>query len=201
MGTTARQIGQLADAFRPVGPFRPLDKQHRFLRLPVAFVSAKGTDSRTNVYGDSLWHGIYDASYTRAGDYLVMASAIYFVASQIPLLPVLCVRTNRTISILQPRMQTSTAANQYGGYVSSGSTSLMEHWPAAVLGESKSSANTVGLPTDQVTPYWNIFVPSPEGVVLSPGDIVTDDLDRTAVIVSSELTNLGWRINARMATT
>jgi hypothetical protein len=37
--------------------------------------------------------------------------------------------------------------------------------------------------------------------VLSPGDIITDDLGRTAVINSSELTNLGWRISAKMATT
>jgi hypothetical protein len=36
---------------------------------------------------------------------------------------------------------------------------------------------------------------------LSPGDIVTDDLGRTATVAESELTNLGWRINARMATT
>jgi hypothetical protein len=31
--------------------------------------------------------------------------------------------------------------------------------------------------------------------------MITDDIGRTAVIAGSELTNLGWRIIAKMATT
>jgi hypothetical protein len=57
------------------------------------------------------------------------------------------------------------------------------------------------LPTDQVVPYWNILLPAIARIVLSPGDLITDDLNRTAVIAGSELTDLGWRISAKMATT
>ncbi|MDR3532821.1 MAG: hypothetical protein P4L90_19985 [Rhodopila sp.] len=201
LGLSARHIGQSADAFRPKGPFRPLDKQNRFLRLPATFVSAKGNDGRTNVYGEVLWHGIFDASYTRPGDYLVLETGIYFVASQVPLLPVLCVGTNRTISVARPNMQTGTATNSYGGYTSNSSLTLMEGWPASVLGENKSSAPVVNLPADQTVPYWNVLVPAPAGITLSPGDLINDDLGRTAVIAGSELTDLGWRLSAKMATT
>lgn len=201
LGLSARHIGQSADAFRPKGPFNPLDKQNRFLRLPATFVSAKGNDGRTNVYGEALWHGIFDASYTRSGDYLVLDTGAFFIASQEPLLPVLCVKTNRTISIVRPDMQTSAAGNAYGGYTSGGSVPLMEGWPASVLGENRTSASAADLPTDQTVPYWNILLPAITSVILSPGDLITDDLRRTATIAGTELTNLGWRISAKMATT
>jgi len=77
----------------------------------------------------------------------------------------------------------------------------MEGWPASVLGENRSSAPETDLPTDQVVPYWNILLPAIARIVLSPGDLITDDLNRTAVIAGSELTDLGWRISAKMATT
>lgn len=201
LGISARHIGQAADAFRPKGPVNPLHPQNRFLRLPATFVSAKGNGGQTNVYGDALWHGVFDASYTRAGDYLVLETGNYFVASQEPLLPILCVKTNRMISIVRPAMQTNAASNSYGGYTSGSSVTLLGGWPACVLGETRSSASTTDLPTDQVIPYWNVLLPAATGVILSPGDLITDDLNRTAVIAGSELTNLGWRISARMATT
>jgi hypothetical protein len=201
LGLSARHIGQSNDAFRPSGPFDPLAAQNRFLRLPATFMSSYDRYSQTNEFGNALWYGIFDASYTKPGDYLVTAEATYFVASQSPLLPVLCVRTNRIISISQPIVQANIAGNAYGGYTSGGSTLLMAEWPASILGGGRTSHSTADLPADQGTPFWNVLVPSLLGVVLSPGDIITDDLGRAAVISGSELTDLGWRIIARMAMT
>jgi hypothetical protein len=201
LGISARLVGQFADAFRPAGVDNPLSSQNRFLRLPATFISSGGDESRTNSYGNALWQGIFDASYTRVSDYLVTSTGTFFVASQDHLLPILCVRTNRTICIMHPSMQTNIANNTYGGYTSGRSTTLMNQWPASVLGENKSSHSVADLPTDQLIPYWNVLVPSVLGVVLSTGDIITDDLGRTGVISGSELTNLGWRISAKMATT
>jgi hypothetical protein len=201
LGLSARHIGQSADAFRPIRPYQPLDKINRFLRFPATFVSAGGGDQRTNSYGDALWHGIFDASYTRPGDYLVLECGTYFIASQDHLLPVLCVRTNRTISIIRPNMQIDAANNAYGGYTPGSSTTLVESWPASVLGENRSSASETDLPTDQTVPYWNVLLPSIARIVLSPGDLITDDLNRTAVVAGSELSDLGWRITAKMTTT
>jgi hypothetical protein len=201
LGRSARHVGQSADAYRPKGPFNPLDKQNRFLRLPATFVSAKGNNGRTNVYGDPLWHGIFDASYTRTGDYLVLETGRFFVVSQEPLLPILCVKANRTISIVRPELQTNPASNSYGGYTLGRSVTLMEGWPASILGENRSGPSRTDLPTDQVIFYWNILLPAVGGVILSPGDLMTDDLHRTAVIAGCELTDLGWRLNAKMVTT
>ena len=201
LGVCARHIGRSADAFRPSGASDPLAPQNRFLRLPAVFVSAKGNADRTNVYGEALWHGIFDASYTRAGDYLVMATGSYFVVSQEPLLPILCAKSNRIISVARPNMQTAAASNPYGGFRSSNSMTLIAEWPAVVLGEGRSSASTVGLPTDQASPNWNVLLPAIGNLLLSPGDLITDDLNRSAIITASELTTLGWRISARMATT
>jgi hypothetical protein len=38
-------------------------------------------------------------------------------------------------------------------------------------------------------------------VVLLNGDLMTDDLGRTGVISSAELTDLGWRMLVRQTTT
>jgi hypothetical protein len=200
LGRTARYVGQWADAYRPTGAGNPLNKENRFLRLPAVFLSTKGGDIRTNVYGEPLWQGVFDASYTRAGDYVVLGSRTFFIASQEPLLPVLCVSANRTISVVRPNAQGNKVANTYGGYTSGGSTILMEGWPASVLGESSTGASLSGLPINLGVPYWSILAPSVARIILSPGDLVMDDLGRTAVITGSESTNLGWRINAKLAT-
>jgi len=46
-----------------------------------------------------------------------------------------------------------------------------------------------------------VLLPAPVGVVLAYGDLMSDDLGRSAVITSTELTPLGWRLNAKLATT
>lgn len=201
LGACARHMGEPSDAFRPCGASDPLDQRNRYLRLPAAFVSARGNGGHTNVYGEALWHGLFDASYTRAGDYVVARAVTYFIASQAPLLPVLCVRTNRTISVSRASIQTNPALNGYCGYTPNTRLPLMEQWPASVLGDGRAGQASAGLPTDQGVPIWDILVPAFADVVLAPGDFVTDDLGRTAIIVGSELTNLGWRISAKMATT
>lgn len=200
LGRSARHVGRLADAFRPRGPLRPLDKANRFMRLPATFMSAKGNSGRTNVFGDPLWYGIFDASYTRPGDYIVSEIGTYFIISQEPLLPVLCVKANRTISIVQPNVQSGPAGNAYGGFTPGAVATLIDAWPASVLGENRTSASTTDLPTDQAVPYWNILLPAVAYPAVSPGDRVIDDLDRTAIIVGTELSDLGWRISAKMAT-
>ena len=200
LGTAARRIGHSADAFRPSGTSNPLSKGNHFLRLHAAFIPARGGTNYTNLYGDPFWIGVFDASYTRPGDYLDHEATIFFIASQKPMLPVLCVETNAVLSISRPLIQLNAASNPYGGYTLGGSTILVDHWPASVLSETKAGASTSNLPTDQAAPYWNILLPAIDHTLLVPGDIISDNLDRTGVIVSSELTDLGWRLSAKMAT-
>ena len=48
----------------------------------------------------------------------MLETGVFFIASQAPLLPILCVKTNRIITIARPGMQTNTAINAYGGFTS-----------------------------------------------------------------------------------
>ena len=89
MNRAARSIGMPTDAYRPSGPLKPLQPANRFLRLHAAFCNVRGGFERPIEYDHPLWSGIFDAAYTRVGDYLVQPNGTWFVAAQQPLLPVL----------------------------------------------------------------------------------------------------------------
>ena len=128
------------DAYRPRGTSEPLSRANRFLRLPAAFTGPDGKFAKPNGYGDALWFGVFDAAYTRPGDYLVQDSGTWFVAAQQPLLPVLCVQTNRTVSFMRPAAPGGVGINTYGGVALSTATPLIGGWPASVLGASAGAA-------------------------------------------------------------
>ena len=201
LNTAARAIGIQTDAYRPSGVSEPLDPVNRFLRLRAAFTSADGRFARQNAYGDALWHGVFDAAYTRPGDYLVQDRAIWFIAAQQRLLPVLCVRTNRVVTFWRPAAPTNTGVNTYGGVTIATNAPLLTNWPANVLGASARGQPQSDLPSDSSIPYWTVLLPAISGVILRPSDLMTDDLDRHAVVAAAELTELGWRITAKQATT
>ena len=68
------------------------------------------------------------------GDYLVQADAIWFIAAQQRLVPVLCVQTNRIVSFSRPAAPSSTGVNTYGGVITATNELLLTNWPASVLG-------------------------------------------------------------------
>jgi hypothetical protein len=174
---------------------------NRYLRLRAAFTARDGTFAHPNAYGDALWYGVFDAAYTRPGDYLLQADTVWFIASQPRLLPVLCVQTNRIVSFWRPAAPASTGVNTYGGVVAETNTALLTNWPASVLGVAGRGHSSADLPTDSSVAYWTVLVPSLPGVVLLQSDLMTDDIGRTAVVAASELSELGWRITVKQATT
>ncbi len=115
LNTAARAVGADTDAYRPSGTSDPLAARNRFLRLRAAFTSRDGGFAHPVMYGDALWYGIFDAAYTRPGDYLVQADSVWFIAAQQRLLPVLCVLTNRIVSFWRPAAPSTTGVNTYGG--------------------------------------------------------------------------------------
>jgi hypothetical protein len=202
LGAAARAVGESADAYRPSGPVTPLDAANRYLRLPAVFSAVRGGFDRSVTFGEALWHGVFDSAYTRPGDYLVQQAGTWFVVAQPPLMPVLCARANRTVSFLRPAAPNVSGANFYGGVTLATATPLLTDWPASLLGATGGAAPAAGLPSDTSAPYWTILLPaSAAGVFLRTGDLMTDDLGRTATIAAAELTDLGWRIAARQATT
>ena len=197
----ARAVGADTDAYRPSGVSEPLAPANRFLRLRAAFTARDGRFAQPNAYGEALWYGIFDAAYTRPGDYLVQADSIWFIAAQQRLLPVLCVNTNRTVSFSRPAAPSSTGVNTYGGVTTETNEVLLTNWPASVLGASARSRTSTDLPSDSSIPNWTVLMPAVPDVVLRPADLMVDDLSRNAVVSAAELTDLGWRLTVRQVTT
>lgn len=204
LNIAARSVGVDTDAYRPRGPSEPLAQVNRYLHLQAAFTSHDGKFAHPNGYGEALWYGIFDAAYTQPGDYLVQGDSIWFIASQQRLLPVLCVLTNRVVSFMRPAAPSSTSGTSdttYGGITTATTTPLLTDWPASVLGASGRGHPTSDLPGDIAIPYWTVLLPGNPDIVLHPSDLMTDDLGRNAVVAAAELTELGWRIAAKQATT
>jgi hypothetical protein len=190
MGVAARKLGELFIVYRPRGPLAPTSSRNRIIKLYASFNSDEVSYRRVAAYGTAEWYGVYDASYTRPGDYMVGASATFFITGQRPVLPVQCVRTNRVITLVR------SAAPQNGGYAgltSATAVDLLVGWPASILAAgSRVSAN--GEATKLAS--WSLLLPN---LPLNPeaGDIVKDDIARNYVVGSAEQSDLGWRLSIR----
>jgi hypothetical protein len=201
LNAAARAVGTDTDAYRPSGVSEPLAPRNRFLRLRAAFTSRDGSFAHPVMYGDALWCGIFDAAYTRPGDYLVQGDSVWFIAAQQRLLPVMCVLTNRSVSFWRPAAPSATGVNTYGGVTTETNEILLTHWPASVLGATGQGRPGTDLPADSSSPYWTVLLPATPDVILLPSDLMTDDLGRNAVVAAAEQTDLGWRITMKQATT
>jgi hypothetical protein len=201
LGAAARAIGTRTDAYRPSDFADPLALPNRFLRLQAAFSAADGKFAHPSGYGTALWQGVFDSAYTHPGDYLVQDVGTWFVAAQERLLPVLCVRVNRVVSFSRAAAPTANGVNGYGGVTLASATPLLTNWPASVLGVAGGGRPEAGLPSDAAIPYWTVLLPAFPGVVLRPADLMTDELGRTATVSAAELTDLGWRLTVKQATT
>lgn len=204
MNVAARTLGITTDAHRPTDTSAPVAPETRFLRLNAAFSATDGQFIRPTGYGTALWHGFFDSAYTVPGDYLVQNESTWFIAGQQPLLPVLCIQTNRRISLSRPNAAAIAGVNAYGGVSLADSMLLIANWPASILGTASAGHPNADLPSDSSVPYWNVLLPVlsfPDAPIFQPSDLLVDDLDRVAVIVASELTSLGWRLTAKQAIT
>jgi hypothetical protein len=170
------------------------------MRLPAHFGSARGGDRSANVPGDPLWHGTFDFSYTQPGDYLSGSQGTFFIASQAGLGPVLCVRTNRVVTLTRPGRQTTVSGNPYGGYSPANAMTVIRNWPAAVLTNDHYGRQGASLPTEQPLAFLSLLLPCLSGIQPNPGDLLTDDIGRSATLVATEETATGWRLMAKMVT-
>ncbi len=187
MGVAARRSGAPAGLFRPQGIVAPLSARNLVIELPVVFLPNGGAVS----YGQALWRGIYDASYSQPGDYLAGLETTFFVACQLPGLPVACVRTNRVISIVRPLPAMQAG---YSGFFAEPGAVVIAQWPASLL-ESGGHANP-GEAGKARFGAWTLLLPS--GIATPQvGDVVNDDLGGVYAVSSAEQGALGWRLLVR----
>jgi hypothetical protein len=198
LNRTAKILGRETDAFRANGTSQPLDRTNRYLRLRAAFSRSDGTFGQPVGYGIATWRGYFDASYTRVGDYLVQEQDVWFIAAQDSLLPVLCVKTNAVLSVVRqiaPSTGTSTPRSE-------GTTAdIISAWPASVIGIGSQGRPPTQLPGDTTIPNMTVLLPATHQQQLQPSDTIIDQYGSTSVIVSAELSDLGWRLNVRDITT
>jgi len=199
LNRAANILGRTADAYRPRGCGNPVNLANRYLRLHAAFTRADAGFSRAVSYGVAEWCGIFDAAYTRVGDYLVQDHHAWFIIAQQPLLPVLCIKANRVVSIARSVTAGDAAALDASG--SQSMTRVISDWPASVLGIETEGRSLSHLPGDTAIPAATVLLPSTHGKRIQRADLVTDDQGTTSLVVSSELSDLGWRLNIRQVTT
>jgi hypothetical protein len=202
-GRAASLTGAPHDLLRPVNTVAPLGPGNRILKLHVTFLPLGGRHTRPVTFGDTLWEAVLDSAYTRPGDLLrrIDTGSIYFIAAQQPLLPVLCVRASRRLDITRPAAPSATGLNAYGGTVTATDTTLATGWPASVLVGAGQGTGQSGIAADLPAGTWQVLLPVSLNLTLRIGDRLTDDLGRTAVIATSELSDLGWRLQAQQANT
>ncbi len=200
LGRAATVAGTWFDAYRPAGVTDPLASANRFLRLNALLTPDTGDLKRPVGYGHATWSGIFDTAYTQPGDYLVSPVATWFIAAQQSLLPVLAVKATRIVSFAHPAAPLAAGLNTYGGLTAASAVPLTGPWPASVLAAGNGGQDA-GLPADAPPGSWTVLLPAIAGLVLRNGDLFTDDLARAGVVSSAELTDLGWRLMVKQATT
>jgi hypothetical protein len=199
LNRTANVLGRVTDAYRPRGASDPLERTNRYLRLRAAFSRVDGSFAQPVGYGVAIWRGHFDASYTRPGDYLVQERDIWFIGSQQALLPVLCVKTNRTISIT--RQTTPAVGSSYDLQSTNSTVHIISKWPASLLGIGAEGKSPTRLPGDTTVSSIVALLPSIHGQIVQPTDIIVDEHGTASIVVAAELSDLGWRLNARHVST
>lgn len=202
MGRAAFAIGDRYALFRPQGPAGPLRPGTLLLHLKVALHGAGRSWQQSPGYGDALWSAVLDTAYSQPGDYLQGPLGTFFVAAQPPLLPTLCVITNRVLSVTRPDGALAFGVNGYGGVQQAEQMMLLQDWPASVLMARAGAHHGGELPGEPGPPTWTVLLPrsaTPDGDTLRTGDLLSDSSGFAAVITTAEPNDLGWRINAAQA--
>ena len=200
LGRAGRVVGAWCEVFRPDGPVLPMAQACRVLRMPAAFSAPDGKFARPVAHGQVYWHGVFDAAYTQVGDYIRRGDgAVWFIAAQQALMPVLCVRASRVVEVRRPAGPERPGLAPYGGTVAGGAAVLLRGWPVGVAVAGGAGVGGSGLPEALAAGGWALLLPALAGVLLRPGDLVRDDLGRGGVIAQAELSESGWRLLVRRA--
>ena len=190
LGVAARKCGTPYTVYRPDGALQPIDPRHRVIELPAFFAPGAAGIGQAASYGQALWQGIFDTSYTHSGDYLVGERDTYFIALQTPGSPVQCVQVNRVVTVVRP-----TAAMQggYSGFFATPGDPVINTWPASLLEAGGHGGSRIG---ETRFGEWRLLLPRLP-MLPQTADVVSDDLENTYTVGSAEETAFGWRMLLR----
>lgn len=195
---SAQRIGLPFTQYRPADPLAPLAAPIGTL---YAHFRVDDSFARPNVHGKALWLAYIDGARVQAGDYLAGAPGTFFIAAMQPLLPVLAVACNRTVTAARIAAPPAVGALGYNADLPSAETPLMAGWPCSILRGQRGEKNEVGLPSDVRQPGWECLLPAWPGLQIRNADIITDDEGRRHIASACEHTDLGWRLTLQQAVT
>lgn len=195
-GKSAQYIGLPFAQYRPSGPLDPVSGSPLNPALLASFNAEDMKYGKPNKYGKPTWYCLADGAQLQVFDYLTGPDKVYYIAAMQPLLPILAVECNTTISVHRPQLQTEVGGvTDYEGTTAANEIILMTNFPASVLQGSKGEKGEVVLPGDVRNAWWIVMFPY-AGVMLRSGDIIYDAVGRRYIISSAELTDLGFRLTA-----
>jgi hypothetical protein len=193
----AVRLGMPFAQYRPSGATNPTQGAPLNASLLASFNAKDMAYGKAQDYGKATWYCLADGTQLAVFDYLIGAQQTFYIAAMQPLLPILAVQCNTTISVTRPQLQTNVGGiTDYEGTTAANETPLMTGFPASVLQGSKGEKGEVVLPGDVRNAWWIVLFPY-AGVTLRAGDIIYDSpLNRRYIISSAELTDLGYRLTA-----
>jgi hypothetical protein len=201
LNAAARVVGRRADAYRPSGLSDPLAPSNRFLRLHALFSGVRGSFERPNSYGMALTHGIFDAAYTRPGDYLVQCGVTWFIASQETTFAGV-VRANQSHRLIQTGSIGADGGHQQLRWVYRTKRCRVAHQVASQCVGGIGNRAPRSRPAER---QCRSILDDSSARNIRCDDITRrsndDDLGRNATVCAAELTELGWRLTVRQATT
>lgn len=193
----------------PYAQYRPGDDTNaiaseNLLATISAWITAdvNGRALKPSNYAKPIWYGMFDPTQTQVGDYLVGPLGTFFIASQDAPHPFQVISCNRTVNITKSNAMPSLGKqNVYGGDQRATELDVATGFPCSMLQGTKGEVGSSKLPGDAKQPWVAVLLPTIPGVTLRNDFILTDDLNHRFVISSVELTGLGYRITAMLATT
>lgn len=190
----AAAIGLTFSQYRPQSATSALASGNLLRTLPASFNAEDMGYGRPNKYGKATWYCLADGTLLAVGDYLSGNGATYFIAAMQPLLPMLAVQCNRTVTVYRPQQQPGLGAMVYGGNTQSNQSAIVTAFPASIIMGAKAETGVVKLPGDgRSMASLMLLPPIPGGVQIKNNDIVEDDLANRYLVYAAELTALGWR--------
>ena len=185
----AERLGIPYSHYRPSGAYNPMASTNMLGQLDAYLLPIDKLQEK------SQWVAWFDCSKTLPGDYLVTSAGVtYFIGSQVAFAPLMCVLTNASVSLVRPVSVTSADTAGYSGVVTAFSDTLLTGWPASLTASGRAKAGPV--PDDEGLSGWVILLPA---LPVEPlvADLLIDNLERTFVVTSAELTGLGWQVHAK----
>lgn len=203
-GKAALRVGFVYQQYRPKFAVNPLQQSNLVGSFNAAFSAAKESQfpfDKPNDYEGILWSGLFDASTSKVGDYLIGNNQTFFIAGLQHLLPPLCVECSHTFSVYRPTQPDSSVGLQsYSGVTPSDETLIASGFPGAMQWSREGQRPYLQLPSDAPKKIgWLIFLPPlPEGVVIRERDFLVDDMGRRHLAMGIYVSDLGYRIAAEL---